>query len=143
MITFASPNWAAGDAMQRLLIFSAVVMAISVVGIILGVRVLRHGSAKLGWVLVLMGCLLPIFCYYAAHHTIRLDNGTHRLGSYPGDKIKVGMSGDEVKAILGPPHQRQKDIDRETWIYWSDSYGGYRFGVEFGADGHVTGTYGN
>ncbi len=147
MIVFAAANWAAGYALQRLLIISAVILAVSAVGVILGARLLRSKSSTArkctGGLLLLGSCLLPIFCYFARPDAVRLDNGTHPLGSYPGNKIREGMSGDEVKAILGPPHQRNKNNDRETWIYWTESYGGYWVGVDFGPDGRVTNLYGN
>ena len=53
------------------------------------------------------------------------------------------MTSDEVRAILGPPHQRKRSHDRETWIYWIDLYGGHLVGVDFGPDGRVTRTYGD
>ena len=65
MITLATAHWAVGYAMQRLLIISAVVLAISAIGVFLGARLLGRGSAKLGWLLLVMGCLLPFFSYFA------------------------------------------------------------------------------
>ncbi len=45
MVIFATPDWAAGHSLQRLLIVWAVVLAISAVGIILGARSLRCKSS--------------------------------------------------------------------------------------------------
>lgn len=143
MVVFATPNWAAGHAMQRLLIITAVVMAISAVGIFLGARLVRRGSTTMGWLVLLVGCLIPVVCYFARPQVVPLENGTHPLGSDPSNKITEGMARDEVRTILGPPHQRNRANDRETWIYWSNSFAGNRFDVEFGPDGRVTRTHGN
>ncbi len=148
MVIFATPNWAAGHVGQWLLIISTVVLAISAIGILLGVRLLSDklstGRRFAGGLLLLGGCLFPFFCYFAAPHAeVRLENGTHPLGSYPNGKIQEGMSRDDVKAILGPPQQRGKYKDRETWMYLIDPYGEHWFDVDFGPDGHVTNTYGD
>jgi len=143
MVILATPDWTAGHALQRLLIVWAVVLAISAVGIILGARLLRGkssvGKRCAGCLLLLVSCLLPIFCY--STHLVGYDK--RPLGSSASKQIMEGMSGDEVKAILGMPHQRNKNNDGETWIYWIDSYDGYRFGVNFGPNGRVTDMYGN
>jgi outer membrane protein assembly factor BamE (lipoprotein component of BamABCDE complex) len=148
MVIFATPDWAAGYVMQRLLIISAVVLAISAIGILLGVRLLSGklstGRKFAGGLLLLGGCLFPFICYFATTPAeVRLENGTHPLESYPSGKIQQGMSRDDVKAILGPPQQRDANHDRETWMYLIDPYGEHWFGVDFGPDGRVTHTYGN
>ena len=132
-----------GSAMQRLLIVSAVVLANIAVAVILGVLLLRRGSTKLGRLLVLVGCLLPLCCYLARPNAVPSENGSHPIEIDRRNKVREGMSGDEVRAILGPPHQRKRSNDRETWIYWIDTYGGSWVGVDFGADGRVTKMYGN
>jgi len=58
----------------------------------------------------LVSCLLPIFCY--STHIVGYDK--RPLGSSASKQIMEGMSVDEVKAILGPPHQRNKNTDGET-----------------------------
>ena len=128
MVIFATPDWAAGYVAECLLIISAVVLVISAVGIVLGVGLLRSQSSTgikfAGGLLLLGSCLFPFFCYFATPRAeVRLENGTHPLGSYPNGKIQEGMSCDEVKAILGPPQQRDKYKDQETWIYLIDRYG--------------------
>ena len=137
MVIFATPDWAAGNAMQHLLIISAAILAISVGGAVLGVKLLRSKSSAgrkfAGCLLLLRSGLLPFFCYFSAPHAeVRLENGTHLLGSYPSGKIKEGMSRDDVKAISGPPQQNNANNDRETWIYLIDPHGEYWFGVDFG-----------
>ena len=144
---FATANWAAGYAMSCLLIVSAVVLAISVVGIILGARLLRSTSPagrRCGrGLLLLVACLLAICCYVARPQAVRLQNGTHPLGIYPSNKIQEGMSREDVEAILGPPYQRDEYNDRETWSYLVDPHGERFFFVDFGPDGRATSTYGD
>ena len=145
MVIFATPDFgASGIIALFLLIAWAVVLALAGGGLLLGARLLSRGSAKLGWLLVLASCFLPIFCYAAPPHIVRLVYGNYPLGSYPTKHIQAGMSSrDQVQRVLGPPHERYKYTDRETWIYWIDSYGAYYCGVDFGPDGRVTSTYGN
>ena len=146
MVIFAALESTAGNAMQRLLTNLTVVLAISTAAIILGARLLRNtssvGKKCAGALLLLIGCLLPFFWNVAGFQGGRLDTSTHTNGGFPGDKIKEGMSRDEVRAILGPPHQRKKNHDRETWTYWSDAYDGYAVTVDFGPDGRVTNSNG-
>jgi hypothetical protein len=53
------------------------------------------------------------------------------------------MSTDEVKALLGTPHERYKQGEEESWYYWIDSFDAGWFGVRFGPDGRVLSKYGN
>ena len=53
------------------------------------------------------------------------------------------MSGEEVVAILGNPHERYLKNGGENWLYWIDSFGLGWFGVDFGPNGYVVRTYGN
>ena len=132
---------------MRLLTISAVLLTISVVGIVLAVRLLRSkspaGRTFAGCLFLLAGCLLTSCYYLPWPQPLPMKNGTHPLGSYPSNKIQKGMFPDEVKAILGPPYEREKDNDRESWTYLIDPYGDYWFGVDFGPDRQVTSTYGN
>jgi len=143
MLIFAQMDFgAAGYGVLLLLIAWVVVLAISVGGIVLGTRLLGRSSWKLGWLLVLVSCFLPIFCYVAPPHLVRLAYGSYPLKSRPdNNKIEEGMSGDEVVAILGPPHERQSINGHENWYYWLDSFGMDSFCVTFGADGRVMYAY--
>ncbi len=69
--------------------------------------------------------------------------GYYPIGSYPNNKIQAGMSGEEVVAILGNPHEHYLKNGGENWLYWIDSFGLGWFGVDFGPDGYVVRTYGN
>ena len=53
------------------------------------------------------------------------------------------MTRDEVTQTLGRPHERFSGGDGERWFYWLDSFGLGWFGLDFGPDGRVTGTYVN
>ncbi len=144
MVTFAQMDFgASGYAVLLLLIAWVVVLAISVGGIILGTRLLGRGSSKLGWMLVLVSCFLPVFCYVAPPHLFRLAYGSYPLERRPDrNRIEEGMSGNEVVAILGPPHERQSlKNGEENWYYQLDSFGIDSFCVTFGADGHVMYAY--
>src|SRR3954465_4149577 len=56
-------------------------------------------------------------------------------------KIKNGMTRDEVRSLLGPPHGRGDDRqDAIDWTYRCDFFGGTRFRVHFGPDSRVTST---
>ncbi len=150
MVLFATPDWAASWAMQWLVIISVTILVTSLGGTIVGVGLLRsNSSAGRKWggcFLVGVGCLLAFCCLLAIYFhsaTVPLENGTHPLGSYPNGMIQEGMSRDVVKAILGPPYQRDKFDHRETWIYLIDTYGQKYFAVDFGPGGQVTSTYGN
>lgn len=94
-----------------------------------------------GWLLVLVSCLLPIFCYVAPPHLFRLAYGSYPIGDrepFLCGQIRQGMSCDEVQAILGPPHHRWKYADgTETWNYLWEWYGAGFFDVKFGPDGRV------
>ena len=144
MVLFATPDFgASGIIVLFLLIAWGVVLALAVTGIILGARLLSRGSAKLGWPLVLVSCILPIFCYVAPPYIVRLEYGNYPLGSYPDNKIEEGMSQNEVVAILGPPHERYTVSGEVRWLYYIDSFDIRWFGVAFGPDGRVEHTYGN
>jgi hypothetical protein len=54
------------------------------------------------------------------------------------------MSADEVRALLGNPHEvYNHNPEQVGWLYWLDSVQLGWFMVHFGADGKVTGTGGN
>jgi hypothetical protein len=148
MVIFATPDFGtSGIIVLFRLIAWVFVLAICVGGIILGARLLRRGSLTLGWLLLLVSCFLPIFCYVAPPHLFRWAYGSYPLEDRDHcryGEIKVGMPSDEVQAILGPPHHRWKYGDgRETWNYKWEWYGAGFFDVEFGPDGRVDRTCGN
>jgi hypothetical protein len=144
---FATPDFgASGAIVLALLVVSGVALAIVVVGISWGTRLLGSGSPKArkqGVILVLGSLLLPLSCCLLPPQAIYLMYGNYPLGSYPNNKIQKGMSAAEVKALLGRPHESFKQDQEEKWYYWIDSFGMHWFGVHFGHDGRVTSTGGN
>jgi hypothetical protein len=142
MVIFAQMDFGAvGYVILLVMIGWAVVLAICVGGIILGARLLRRGSLKLGWMLVLASCFLPVFCYVAPPHLFRLAYGSYPIQRYPKDRIDEGMSGDEVVVILGSPHERQSLNGMEKWYYRLDPFCINSFCVTFGPDGRVMYAY--
>jgi hypothetical protein len=126
----------------------AVVVMLSAGGVLCGAQLLCRKASRAkkvaGGALLLVSCIVPIFCYYAPPYVVRLKYGSYPLGSQPRHRIKEGMSNCEVMTILGQPQQHFKEAsDRETWVYWIDSYGAHKFAVDFGPDERVTNTYGN
>jgi outer membrane protein assembly factor BamE (lipoprotein component of BamABCDE complex) len=87
--------------------------------------------------LVLAACLLPPVL-------VRL---VHGRGPLTAEQFKAsggieGKTTEEVRALLGEPHERDVERDgSQRWYYWQDSYGIHYLGVEFGPDGRVTGTW--
>ena len=146
MAIFATPEFGASLFFELFwLIVGAVVLLLAAVGMILGVKRLKSVSSarrKVGVLLLLVSGLFPVFCFLAPPYIFRLGYGSYPIGSYPIN-IREGMSSDEVKAILGTPHQRDKEKDGERWLYWIDPYGIHWCCLEFGPDGHMIRRYGN
>jgi hypothetical protein len=144
---FATPDFGAGaNAWGMLCLAWVVVFVLIALGIAWGTKLLRSESPKVrkyGLVFVLVSGIVPLCCCLLPPHVVRIMYGNYPLGSYPNNKIKEGMTRDEVEAILGSPHERHKRDDEESWYYWLDSFGIGYFGVRFGPEGQVTGTHGN
>lgn len=49
-------------------------------------------------------------------------------------KIKTGMTKDEVRSVLGRPHEDEGD----EWIYWETRFADAKLLVRFGDDNRVT-----
>ena len=146
---FAAPEFGvSGIIVVIVLIVWAVIVLLAVGGVLFGAQLLWHKSSRAkrvaGGLLLVVSCLLPVVCYFAPPYIVRLEYGNYPIGSYARSRIREGMSGNEVLMLLGPPQKRFREAaDRETWIYWMDSYGAHWFGVDFGPDEHVTDTFGN
>lgn len=147
MVIFATPDFgASGGILLLLLIVWAIVLLFVLVGIVRGIRLLGNESPKRrrnGFLLIVMSSLVPFLCCVGPSQVVRLVYGNYPLGSYPNNKIKQGMTRDEVEAVLGRPHEQFKQDDGESWYYWLDSFGIGYFGVRFDPDGRVAGTHGN
>jgi hypothetical protein len=123
------------------------VLAASVAGIAWGVVLLRRPPPARRWsgaVLIVSGLLLPVCCCSGPSVLFRLHHETPPLGRYPSGVVQEGMSPDEVRALLGTPHQvNDRDPQRVTWVYWLDAIELDWFMVIFGPDGKVVHTGGS
>lgn len=144
---FATPDFgASGVIVLFLLVFWVILFACVLAVVFLGARLRRSGSPRartLGLWLVLASCSVPFVCCLAPPHLVRLIYGNYPIGSYPSGRINEGMSVDEVEAILGTPHEKNKRDNEETWFYWIDTFGVHYFAVGFGPDRRVVNTYGD
>src|SRR5262249_55290485 len=134
IVIFATPDFGAGAATIGcfLLIVWAIVLVFFLVAVARGIMLLKNNSTKsrvYGVLLILVSGIVPLSCCLGPPHVVRLCYGHYPLGSYPSDKVKEGMTTDEVLAALGPPHERDKNADGERWYYWIDSFGMYWFAV--------------
>ncbi len=147
MVILATPDFGSSAIIVYILLITwAVVLLIVSVGIIRGMILLdseSHRRRKRGALLILVSGLVPFLCCLGPPHVVRLVYGNYPIGRYPNNKIREGMTTDEVAAILGPPHERMKSGGAESWYYWIDSFGMGWFGVRFGSNGRVIGTHGN
>jgi hypothetical protein len=146
MAIFASPDFGAkGGIVCVLLVVWPVVLVFVLVGIIRGVRLLGSDTRRgkiYGVLLVLVSVLMPLLCCQGPPHVVRIVYGNYPIGKYPEHKITVGMSFDEVSAILGSPHERFEQGHGETWYYWIDWLDTQSFFEDSGPDGRVTRTSG-
>jgi hypothetical protein len=148
MVIIASPDWG-GSALAHLLLLigSAVVVLVAIVGVIFGLKLLDLGPTVrrriAGLLLLLASVSLPAVCFLAPAQIFRLEYGSYPLGTYPSDKIKEGMTFKQVEAILGAPHERFANGNGEEWFYFIDSFCVDDFCVDFGPDGHITNTHGS
>jgi hypothetical protein len=83
-------------------------------------------------------CLLPGIIFRLQYGRPPLAAEKYRTSL---ETIKPGMTFDEVRALLGEPHEkytRHRDDDwGETWIYWTDPFGAGYLGVQFSKEGRV------
>jgi hypothetical protein len=123
------------------------VLGIGAVGIVRGVILLRRPPPRRrssGILYIVAGVLLPVSCCGGPSVLFRLYHDTPPLGSYPNGVVREGMSSDEVRALLGNPHQVNDRYPQQvTWLYWLDAIGLNWFTVIFGPDGKVAHTGGS
>jgi outer membrane protein assembly factor BamE (lipoprotein component of BamABCDE complex) len=84
-----------------------------------------------------------ISCCLGPPLVVRLVYGNYPIERYPNGKITEGMTGDEVVATLGTPHERFKQHDGERWYYCVDSFGMSHFAVIIGPDGRLKYAHGS
>lgn len=91
---------------------------------------------------VVLSC--PLSCVFFGPVTsvlCRLITGTWPIGDPNKAPIHDGMTRDEVKAALGEPHARYSEVGGgERWYYYLDGLGIGYLGIDFNAEGVVTGT---
>ena len=84
----------------------------------------------------------PLCCCVVPPVALRITHGNFPIRSSDMDKVREGMTADEVQAILGTPHERHPSGDGEaTWYYYCDSFGLAALGIGFGPDGRVKNTW--
>jgi hypothetical protein len=147
MVIFATPDFGASGGISLMLIAVwAVVLIVALAGFIRARILLERGSLaerKRGTRLLIVCGLIPLFCCLCPPQVVRITYGNYPISSSSRDKVKEGMSADEVRALLGRPHEASTRQEGEFWYYWLDSYSISWFCVRFGSDGHVVGTHGN
>jgi outer membrane protein assembly factor BamE (lipoprotein component of BamABCDE complex) len=86
--------------------------------------------------LVLSACFLPGVLFRLQYGRPPLTTAEYRASI----QIEEGMTPDEVRAIIGPPHKVHADFGgegQEAWIYFTDSLELNYLGVWFGTTGRV------
>lgn len=144
---FASPDFGAGGTIVFVLfVICLFITAGVIVGLVKAVKLLRRNSAvsRLSGVVLLLACVtVPLSCWFAPGHLFRTRHGNDPLGHYPIGVVKEGMTRDEVRGLLGNPHQVHSLHGEESWSYYLDPFGIDWFGVSFGPDGRVISTGGS
>jgi hypothetical protein len=147
-VIFAAPDFGAGgNAIAILLAIGLAVLGIGVASIVRGALLLRQSPSGRSWaglLYILAGVLLPVSCCSSPSVLFRLQHDTPPLGRYPNGVIRTGMSPDEVRALLGTPHQiDERDPQRVRWLYWLDAVEIGWFMVTFSPNGNVDHTGGS
>lgn len=87
----------------------------------------------LGFTAVLLASLLS--CCFLPNLLVRVCYGNWPIGDPNQYKYDKGMTGEEVRAMLGPPHERYADEEGETWYYYCDAFGFAIVGMKFDREG--------
>jgi hypothetical protein len=78
----------------------------------------------------------------APYAAIRISCAKHAPIKNAGNRIKIGMTRENVQMIYGPPHSRYIDHERrEIWFYYCDCLGWWAVGVRFDEGGQVENTW--
>src|SRR5262245_22418405 len=124
---FASPDFGAGATVMGVICgIGFVVLVVGIIAVVRGLILITRQPPDYRWrglVFILAGVLLPISCCSAPSIMFRVNHDTPPLGSYPNGVIQEGMTPDDVRGLLGNPHQvYEQDPQRVTWLYWIDRY---------------------
>jgi SmpA / OmlA family len=141
---FASPGMGPpGWVVIGVALFCLTVLGLSLLGIATGITLLMRPIADrqrlkgIAWLAA--GVLLPLGCCVTPEVQFRLTHRTPPIGSTAGNAIRPGMNADEVRAILGEPHEVLGPSKTDTWHYHESSLAGHFF-VSFDANGVVVKT---
>src|SRR5262245_22181041 len=111
VMIFATPDFGASSYIALFLLIAwFVVLVLVALGVFKGINPLWRGSPKrrvYGCLLLLVSGLVPLVCYLGPSEVFRFQYGDYPLGNYP-DRIREGMTADDVVTTLGNPHQRRK-----------------------------------
>ena len=120
------------------------VLLIVCIGVWRGCKLLHtesRANRNSGRTLLLLTALLPLFCCAAPPLSVRVLYGNFPVMQGAVDQVQQGMSADEVRSLLGTPHERRESEFGQLWHYWTDSFGTRVLYVDFGPDGRVQDKY--
>ena len=145
---FASPDFGAGAMILAFyLLIWLVILALTIVGLVRGAFLLGKQftrSKRKGRLFILASLMLPLSCCCGPSVIFSVSHGSLPLWTYPTGVIEKGMSADQVRALLGNPHEvYDSDRQRVSWLYYRDAIKLDWFMVIFGPDGKVGGTGGS
>jgi outer membrane protein assembly factor BamE (lipoprotein component of BamABCDE complex) len=78
-----------------------------------------------------LGCVVPHAAFVAAYGRMPLGRGQNPFA------VPKGSTKEEVRAALGPPHDRAMKKDREIWFYHGDLFDFVIYSMEFDAEGRL------
>ncbi len=131
---FATPDFGAGATVFGfIIIVGLVTVAITVVGILWAMALLKRGSrtAKSCGLFLLVVSVLPVTYCLAPNILARWKYGRFLLLTDPSVSIAKGMSMEEVKAIVGDPHEHFPGYQGESWFYYVAPFGFGWWGIDF------------
>ncbi len=115
------------------------------IGVIRAAILLRRPSTtdwrkgiRIYYACAVMTILLPFSCCSGPGFLFRWYHGKPPLEYEHSVFVKEGMLIDQVRSLLGAPHEVRQQNGRLYWEYWYDSMETSSLLVEFGKDGHVT-----
>jgi hypothetical protein len=110
-----------------------------------GLVLVKRGRGRrwLGVLFLATSLLSPLGCCLGPGILFRTHYGREPLGRYPSGVIEKGMTADEVRSKLGPPHKVEHRSGQEEWYYWIDVMGVSWFCVSFDEHGRVVDTGGD
>ena len=74
-------------------------------------------------------------CCYLPNLAVRIGYGNWPIGNPNKYHYVKGMSQEEIRLILGSPHERYSNDDGESWHYYCDAFGIAIVGLQFDHDG--------